>query len=216
MRNEADRIIYDISRTLEEKLAVWPGDKKFRYRWGARISRGHSCNVSSIRLSVHAGTHLDAPYHFDDKGKDMGSVSLAPCLGPARVVDVPREHPVISAAFLEGLDWNLVERVLFRTRASDLEADRFDRDFVSLAQDGAEFLARRGLQLVGTDAPSVEAFGCKSLLCHKTLYGGGVAILEGVRLAGVPPGDYELICLPLKLAGLDGSPVRAILRTLDA
>ena len=205
--------IYDISQTLQEKIAVWPGDQKFRYRWGTRIPKGNSCNVSSITMSVHSGTHLDAPYHFDECGADMGSVCLFPCIGMARLFAVPSDLQVLSAAFLESLDWDGVERALFRTRASAVEEHRFDRDFVHLVPDGAEFLARRGLRLVGTDAPSVEAFASKSLSCHKILNGSGIAILEGARLAQVPPGDYELICLPLKLAGLDGSPVRAILRT---
>jgi arylformamidase len=207
--------IYDISQTLSEAIAVWPGDQKFRYRWSARIRNGDSCNVSSITLSAHTGTHLDAPYHFDDSGLDIGSVSLHHYIGPARVFAVPPELKTISAAYLKGLDWSGVERVLFRTRASDVGENRFDRDFACLAEDGAEFLARRALLLVGTDAPSVEAFANKTLSCHKILNAHGVAILEGVRLAEVPPGDYELICLPLKLSGLDGSPVRAILRRPD-
>lgn len=166
-------------------------------------------------MSVHTGTHLDAPYHFDDFGPDIGSVPLRHFIGPARVFAVPAELESISAAFLEGLDWDGVERVLFRTRASDLGEDRFHRDFIFLTGDGAEFLAGRKLQLVGTDAPSVEEFASTSLRCHKILYAQSIAILEGARLAQVPPGDYELICLPLKFAGLDGSPVRAVLRRPD-
>jgi arylformamidase len=207
--------VYDISQTLNENIAVWPGDQKFRYRWSARISKKYSCNVSSITMSVHTGTHLDAPYHFDEAGIDMGGVSLRPYLGPARVFAVPSGEPSISAAFLERLEWGGVERALFRTRASNIREGQFDRDFACLAEDGAEFLAQRGLLLVGTDAPSVEAFASKTLACHKILHKHGIAILEGVRLAHVPLGDYELICLPLKFAGLDGSPVRAVLRRPD-
>jgi arylformamidase len=207
--------VYDISQVLQENIAVWPGDQKFRHRWSTRISRKYSCNVSSITMSVHTGTHLDAPYHFDEAGIDIGAVSLLPCLGPARVFAVPSERSSISAAFLERLEWGGVERVLFRTRASDVGNDQFDRNYVCLTEDGAEFLAHRGLLLVGTDAPSVEAFASKTLACHKLLNQHGMAILEGVRLAHVPVGDYELICLPLKLAGLDGSPVRAVLRGPD-
>lgn len=206
--------IYDISQTLQDSVAVWPGDQKFRHRWSMRIADGDSCNVSAITLSVHSGTHLDAPHHFDDGGEAMASVSLAPYIGRARVVHVPQEQAVISASYLGSLDWNGVDRILFRTRASDREESRFDRDFAYLEPEGAEYLTRTNIRLVGTDALSVDAFASKSLTCHKILNRGGVAILEGVRLAHVPPGDYELICLPLKLAGLDGSPVRAVLRTL--
>jgi arylformamidase len=205
-------ILYDISQPLHERTATWPGDQKFRHRWSMRITEGDSCNVSSLTMSVHTGTHLDAPYHFDDQGQDVASVSLLPCIGPARVFQVPPELRTISPEFLAGLDWSGVERALFRTRAIDAPETEFDRAFAPLTEGGAEFLASRELLLVGTDAPSVDAFTSKTLSCHKILCRRGIVILEGARLAHVPPGDYELICLPLKLAGLDGSPVRAILR----
>jgi arylformamidase len=207
--------VYDISQTISERIAVWPGDQKFRHRGSMRIQQGDACNVSAVTMSTHTGTHIDAPYHFDDAGLDVGSIPLHHCLGPARVFHVPAEQQVISARFLERLDWAGVERALFRTRSSELGEDRFHRDFVCLSDDGAEFLAGRALLLVGTDAPSIEAFTSKTLQCHKILLAGAVAILEGVRLAQVPQGDYELICLPLKFSGLDGSPVRAVLRRPD-
>jgi arylformamidase len=207
--------IYDISRTLREGIAVWPGDQKFKSRWGMRILKGDSCNVSSVTMSVHTGTHLDAPYHFEEGGSDMGRVELRAYIGPARLFSVPGGLPEITAEYLRGLNWEGVERALFCTRAGGGEDGRFETGFVFLADDGAEFLARRGLRLVGTDAPSVDAFRSKTMDCHKILQRGGVAILEGACLAHVPAGDYELICLPLKLEGLDGSPVRAILRRPD-
>jgi arylformamidase len=205
-------VIYDISQTLDKKTAVWPGDQKFRHRWSMQIAKGHSCNVSAITMSAHTGTHLDAPYHFDETGPDIGGLQLLPFLGPARVFEVPPELDLISAEFLVRLDWKGVERALFRTRASRLVEDRFDRDFTSLDEGGAEFLAGLELLLVGTDTPSIDAFLSKDMSCHKILCRQGIAILEGARLADVPPGDYELICLPLKFRGLDGSPVRAVLR----
>ncbi len=208
-------IIYDISQTLHDKTAVWPGDQKFRHRWLMRIAQGDSCNVSSFTMSVHSGTHLDAPYHFDEKGRDIASVPLLPYIGPARVIRVPSEVRSISPEFLAALEWSGVKRVLFRTRAADMPEGLFDRDFVPLTEGGAEFLVARELLLVGTDAPSVDAFASKAMSCHKVLCRRGIAILEGARLSQVAPGDYELICLPLKLAGLDGSPVRAILLRVD-
>ena len=207
--------IYDISQTLDDKIAVWPGDQKFRHRWSMRIDKGDSCNVSAVTMSVHTGTHLDAPYHFDDAGHDIGSVSLELCIGPARVVAVPSGARCISAPYLEQLDWKGVARILFRTCSGKSAGDRFERDFVFLTEDGAEFLAAQGLRLVGTDAPSVDAYSSKSLRCHKVLHEKGIAILEGTRLAHITPGDYELICLPLKFSDLDGSPVRAVLRRPD-
>jgi arylformamidase len=207
-------VLYDISQTLEETIAVWPGDQKFRRRWSMRIDRGDSCNVSSITMSAHTGTHMDAPCHFDDAGPDIARVPLDACIGTARVVCLPAGHTSVSPAFLQSLSWDGVERILFRTGASEVEESRFVRDFPFLAGDAAAFLAGRSLRLVGTDAPSVDEYGSKTLRSHKLLLAGGIVILEGLRLAGVPPGDYELICLPLKVAGLDGSPVRAVLRSL--
>jgi arylformamidase len=202
---------FDISQTIREGMAVWPGDQKFRLRWTMRLGAGDTCNVSAVTMSTHTGTHLDAPYHFDNSGPDIGSVALSHYLGPVRVLTLQTDG-AITAQELERLDWQGVERVLFKTRASDLPEDQFDRSFVCLREDAAEFLGKRGLLLVGTDAPSIDAFESETLSSHKILLKYGVAILEGARLAHVPPGDYELICLPLKLRGLDGSPVRAILR----
>jgi arylformamidase len=203
--------IFDISQTMREGMAVWPGDQKYRLHWTMRIQDGDPCNVSALTMSTHTGTHLDAPYHFDDAGADIGGVALSHYLGPVRVV-APDVDGSIGAAELELLDWHRVERVLFKTRASTLPEGQFDRNYVYLREDGAEFLGKRGLLLVGTDAPSIDAFESKNLASHKVLLKHGVAILEGARLGRVPPGDYELVCLPLKLGGLDGSPVRAILR----
>ena len=205
--------IFDISQTLSESVAVWPGDQKFRVRRSMQVREGDSCNVSTITMSAHTGTHLDAPRHFDDEGPGIDRWSLYAGLGPARVFAVPDDLAALSAAFLKSLPWEGVQRALFRTGASLVNENRFCRDFVFLTADGASFLASRKLLLVGTDAPSIEEFSSKSLDCHRLLSGHGIAILEGLRLGHVPPGDYELICLPLKLAGLDGSPVRAILRS---
>ncbi len=205
--------VYDISQTLNESIAVWPGDQKFRRRWSMQIRRGDSCNVSAITMSAHTGTHMDAPYHFDDDWPDMAAFPLHPGLGTARVFAVPDGQKTLTATFLGGLDWEGVERALFRTGASHVNEDRFPGDFVFVTEDGASFLAGRKLLLFGTDAPSIEESSSKSLRCHRLLGGQGIAILEGLRLGHVPPGDYELICLPLKLAGADGSPVRAILRS---
>jgi len=137
-------------------------------------------------MSVHTGTHVDAPLHFDGSATDMAGVCLQPYIGPARVMPMPVEKAV-SAAELEGCDWVGVERVLFKTRSSDLPEDCFRRDYAYVTEDGAEFLGRLGLQLVGTDAPSVDPFDSKELRAHRALLRHGVAILEGLRLGHVPP-----------------------------
>jgi arylformamidase len=162
-------------------------------------------------MSVHTGTHVDAPFHFDPAGEDISGVPLDRFLGPARVVECAGNGP-LDAAQLAGYPLEQVQRVLFKTRASAVPPGRFEKDFVSLTEDAADFLGCRGILLVGTDAPSVDGFSSKTMSVHKKLLRYGIAILEGVRLAEVPPGDYELIALPLRFRGLDGSPVRAILK----
>lgn len=209
----SESAIYDISSTIDESLAVWPGDRKFQSRRSMEIGKGDSCNLSSVTLSVHAGTHIDAPFHFDDSGPGAAEVPLEHCIGPVRVVPVAREG-AIAASDLKGLDLAGVRRILFKTKASEQPESRFSRGFPYLSEEAAEFLGRMALKLVGTDSPSVEEYSSRDLRCHRILGRYGVTILEGVRLGGVPPGDYELICFPLKLARLDGSPVRAVLRTL--
>jgi arylformamidase len=176
-----------------------------------RIQEGRSCNVSELTMSTHTGTHLDAPYHFYDDGADIASVALHHFVGPARVVSVNVEK-YIAAADLQRMDLQGIERLLLRTRVRDLPPERFDRNFVYLAPEAARFLGCLGLSLVGTDAPSIDAYASKDLEAHKCLLEKNVAILEGLCLGAVADGDYELICLPLRLAGLDGSPARAILR----
>ena len=203
--------IYDISQTVGEEIAVWPGDQKFRRRWNMRLEKGQSCNLSAVTMSLHTGTHIDAPFHFDDSGPDVANLELARYLGPARVVTISVNRCISSSELnqpaLEG-----AQRVLFRTRQGDSSDSRFCSEFVYLTKDAADFLGARGVLLVGTDAPSVDAFESKDMTTHKALLGHGIAILEGIRLDHVPDGDYELICLPLKVAGADGSPVRAVLR----
>ena len=203
--------IYDISQNLCCGIATWPGDPQFRFRWAMRIGEGEASNVSAIDMCVHTGTHVDAPLHLDDAGCDIASAPLDRFVGPARVLAVQAEKS-IRVSDLSDLNWTNISRVLFKTRSSSLREHLFDENFVYLEEDAASFLAGRGLVLVGTDAPSVDHFACKDLPSHRMLLQHGIVILEGARLEHVPPGDYELVCLPLKLAGLDGSPVRAILR----
>ncbi len=203
--------IYDISQNISSETAVWPGDPEFRQRWAARIRDGASSNVSAIDMCVHTGTHVDAPFHLDDAAADIAGMSLHHFTGAARVFSLDAD-PCIRASDLSTLDWDNVERVLFKTRNGLRPENTMDPDFIYLAADAAEFLVRRRILLVGLDAPSVDSADCEDLPSHRILLQRNVAILEGARLESVPPGDYELICLPLKLAGLDGSPVRAILR----
>jgi arylformamidase len=203
--------IYDISRTLCRGIAVWPGDPEFRSRAVMCIREGASSNVSAVDLCVHTGTHVDAPLHLDDSGYDIACAPLARFVGSARVLAIPAAKSIRASDFL-GLDWANVERVLFKTGSNNLPEPHFNEDYVYIERDAAGFLVEKGILLVGTDAPSVDDFASTDLPSHRILLQHGIVILEGARLQHVPPGDYELICLPLKLAGLEGSPVRAILR----
>jgi arylformamidase len=203
--------IYDISQTLCREMAVWPGDPAFRSRWTMRIEKGESSNVSAVDMCMHTGTHVDAPLHLNASGSDVASIPLDHFIGAVRVFEISADR-CIRLSDLSPLDWQNVVRALFKTRCSSQPESAFDGSFVYLDESAAGFLTQKGILLVGTDAPSVDAFDSQHLPSHRILLGNGVAILEGVRLESVPAGDYELICVPLKLAGLDGSPVRAILR----
>jgi arylformamidase len=201
--------IFDISQTLQQGIAIWPGDPEYGREPILRIAGGESSNVSVVHIGTHTGTHIDAPLHVDDSGTDTAGIPVHTFFGPARVI--PFSGSCIRAEDLFSLDWRGVERVLFRTRSSGNPENLFDRDFVCLNESASEFLAGKGLLLVGTDAPSVDPFDSIDLPAHKALLRNGTVILENLRLGHVPPGDYTLICLPLKLSGADGSPVRAVL-----
>jgi arylformamidase len=205
--------IWDISEPISPATAVFPGDTPFSAEWVMRMEDGESCNVSTIRMSVHVGTHTDAPLHFDCDGAGMAAVDLAPYIGPCRVVEVrgvgdPAHVPAaaLTQELLAG-----VERVLFKTRTRH-DHTVFDPTFTAVGPEAAEVLVRAHVRLVGIDTPSVDHATSKDLRGHRVLQRGGVAILENLDLSAVEPGDYELVALPLKIVDSDSSPVRAILR----
>jgi arylformamidase len=202
--------IYDISRTICEGIPVWPGDPAFESHWIALRRNGAQSNVSVFRMGTHTGTHIDAPFHLDDAGIDVTRIPFRNLIGAVRVLSIMAAE-CIRAADLDKLDWDGVQRVLFKTRDADSPGDSFIRSYLHLDEEASEFLVDRGILLVGTDAPSVDPFESEDLPSHKILLDHGIVIMEEAQLSAVPPGDYELICLPLKLAGLDGSPVRAVL-----
>ncbi len=202
--------IFDISQTLANGMPVWPGDPEFQLRPVLRTPDGGVSNVSEVRMGTHTGTHIDAPFHMDDSGADVTRLPIKSLIGPARVIRFSKKS-CIRAVDLSPLEWQGVERVLFQTQSTRKFDNSFDSNFIYLNEDAAEFLAERGILLIGTDAPSVDSFDSTDFASHKALLQRGTVILENARLEGVAPGDYNLVCLPLKLAGADGSPVRAIL-----
>ena len=203
--------IYDISQTLCEGMSVWPGDPPFRQHQLAQMREGATSNVSALEMGVHTGTHIDVPLHLNPSGLDAARMPLPAFIGPARLFSISADW-CIRAGALSVLDWLSVERALFKTRSTDSPTSSFAKSFVYLHEDAVELLVRKGILLVGIDSPSVDAFESTDLPAHRMLLDHGIVILENARLKGVPPDDYELICLPLKLSGSDGSPVRAILR----
>ena len=209
--------IWDISEPIEPATAPFPGDTPFSQEWVLRQESGGSCNVSTIRMSVHVGTHTDAPLHFDLGGPDIASVDLRRYLGPCRVADVQGngQPSLIPAAALTPAMLAGAQRILFRTRTRH-DHRAWDQDFTALGPDAARALVAAGILLVGIDTPSMDHADSKELDGHHVLYEGGVAILENIDLSSVPAGDYELIALPLRIVNGDSSPVRAILRELPA
>jgi arylformamidase len=203
--------IYDITQTLQPEMATWPGESGPKLTMVKQMSAGDQADVSHISLGAHTGTHVDAPRHFIPGGGDVEAMPLSALVGPARVVEV-KDRPTIRVADLKAAALDGAERVLFRTRNSERwTPDQFREDFVYLEPQAAEWLRDRGTRLVGIDYLSVEAFDAPEPVTHRLLLAAGVVILEGLDLRGVAPGDYLLCCLPLKLAGADGAPARAVL-----
>lgn len=199
----------DITRPLSAAVACWPGDVPFAFRLGWAIAAGANVNVGAVETSVHTGTHCDAPFHYDAAGATVDDLPLDVFIGPTWVVDVRDTPDDWSAA--AGLDFRDTPRVLFRTDGWP-DTTRFPDRIPTMTPELADRLGRAGVRLVGVDLPSVDPLESKALAVHHSLGRHGVVILEGLWLDKVPAGRYELIALPLRLVGADGSPVRAVLR----
>jgi arylformamidase len=208
--------IYDVTVAISNDLPVYPGDPPIQIERTQSLEKGDIARVSRLSFSTHIGTHVDPPYHFMKDGVPLDQAPLEVFIGPARVVDAG-EAASIDAALLSTFNLDGVSRVLFKTRNSRLwrETTEFQKDFVHLETDAAEALVARGVKLVGIDYLSIEKFGFDKPTTHWTLLGNDVYIVEGLDLSAVAPGDYELICLPLKIKDGDGGPARVVLRTLN-
>ncbi len=203
--------IYDVSVLVSGETPTWPGDS-FLLRKVEEIGKGDVCNKSFMEIGSHIGTHIDAPYHFEREGKTIEQIPLDTFVGPARVAAFP-DVDRIDLAQIQTVDLSGVERILFKTRNSNLWQDStFREDYVYLTAEASRVLAESGVKLVGVDYLSIEKYGGESFESHHILLGKGIALLEGLDLSEVPAGGYELIALPLRIAGGDGSPVRAALR----
>ena len=207
--------IFDISLTISPKLPVWPGDPAIQFHQLSNMDKGDTCNVTHLSMSVHAGTHVDAPHHFLNDNRTVDDLDLNILTGQAYLVELPDQVDDISYKILDGASIPAgVERLLIKTRNSEIwsrGAEEFYEDFVAINNDGAKWLVQRGIKLVGVDYLSVAPFG-EGVPTHRTLLNAGVIALEGLNLSNVKAGFYDLYCLPLKLGGSDGAPARAILK----
>ena len=201
--------IIDISPTLVPGLPVWPGDPEYRIERCLSMDEGDPVNLHSISLSLHAGSHIDAPAHCLQGGATVDEVSLASCIGPARLVRVDNHLGELQPEHFSEVLRSPVERLLI---ACDRDPGCFPQAYPFLGVRTAQMLVDLGICLVGTDAPSVDAFEDDSLSAHRVLLKGRIVILENLNLVQVPDGDYELIALPLPVKGGEAAPVRAILR----
>jgi arylformamidase len=204
--------IHDISRPVAKGIPVWPGDTPFDFRFVARIAEGSSVNVGRIEMSVHTGAHVDAPLHFRDGAADAASVALEKYVGPCVVADArPSARGIVPADLPAGLGAAVerCRRLLLRSYARRPKA--FDVSMAHATPALADWLAERKALLLGIDTDSMDAFDSKDLPAHRRLDERGIAILEGIDLSRVAPGEYTLVALPLRLEGADGSPVRAVL-----
>ena len=209
--------IYDVTVPIAENTPVYEGDPNVEITTANQITCGDAANVSRLCCGVHTATHVDAPNHFIEGARRVHELELEKLIGVCRVVEIDQSVMAIQVEHLENLDG--AERVLFKTRNSDFWNDfsqGFRKDFTYIAPDAARGLVDLGIKLVGIDYLSVEKFGTETFDTHITLLEKEVVIIEGLDLREVPAGDYELICLPLKIVGGtgDGAPARTILREL--
>ncbi|WP_250492692.1 arylformamidase [Caballeronia sp. GAWG1-1] len=208
--------LLDISPPISTDTPVWPGDTPVGIERVWRMEAGSPVNVARLTLSPHTGAHADAPLHYDEHGAAIGEVPLDTYLGACRVVHCIGAAPLVLpehiADFLD--DDNAPPRILLRAYAS-APLDTWDSAFCAVAPATIDLLAARGVKLIGIDTPSLDPQESKTMDAHRRIRAHGMAILEGLVLDAVAPGDYELIALPLKFSTLDASPVRAVLRPLS-
>lgn len=206
--------IYDISLTLSPDLPVWPSDPPLELEQTLSMDRGDIVNVTRISTSVHVGTHIDAPRHFINNGCAIDALPLEVLTGSCYVAQLPDGVEAITSEVLARMEIAPeMKRILFGTRNSHLWAQgesKFQTDFVAITKDGAEWLVQHGVQLVGVDYLSVAPY-TDIMAPHLVLLKAGVLVVEGLNLSNVMRGFYDLYCLPLKIAGSDGAPARAIL-----
>jgi arylformamidase len=212
--------IYDVSVPISEKTPVYEGDPNVQIETANAIARGDAANVSRLCLGAHTATHVDAPNHFIEGTRKVDELPLEILIGEARVVEIDENENSVSAEHVQNANLQGVERVLFKTRNSQFWNDfaqGFRKDFVYIEPEAAKELVDLGIKLVGIDYLSVEKFGSEDFATHTTFLENQVVIIEGLDLREISGGNYELICLPMKIASGtgDGAPARTVLRTIN-
>lgn len=206
--------ILDISRTLGPGMTVWPGDTAYQIERVLNLDQGETVNLTTLTMSAHTGTHVDAPLHFTEGGQAIDELDLELYWGAAQVVTSAKRAGPLEPEDLEGYDISRARRLLVRSEAGDDSPDQFPEAYAYPSPALAEYLGNLGICLYGSDGPSMDDANSKSLDGHHALRRQNIAILEWLDLKKVPDGIYELVAMPLKIAGGDGSPVRAVLRTM--
>jgi arylformamidase len=200
--------LIDVTVPIREGMVTYPGDPVVQTQLHSAIGRGDDVNLTRLDFGVHSGTHIDAPVHFLEGCHGVDAWPLDALVGPAAVVYARAVEGVLDRETLEGLAIPDVPRLLFRTSNSELwERSTFAHDFVHFVGSGAEVLVERGVRLVGIDYLSIGDEDA-----HKVLLGAGIVVVEGLDLRQAGPGEYELLCLPMKIEGADGAPARVVLR----
>ena len=204
--------LIDVSVPLDAELPTYPHNTPFSLEPIKRIARGDSSNVSTMHMSAHTGTHVDAPRHFFDAGAGTESLALELLIGRARVIEID-SRAGIAAEDLAPIDLSDDIRVLIKTHNSRLwGSPEFHQDYVGVTDSGARHLVEHGIKVVGVDYLSVEKFHTPGAPAHHVLLGAGTIVIEGLNLRDVDPGVYEMFCLPLRIVGSDGAPARVVLR----
>lgn len=206
--------LYDISLPISNDLPVCPGDPSVSLMMTGSILKGDQCNITKIQMGTHAGTHIDAPYHFLKDGATVDAIPIETFIGPCLVVELDSEVLIEKKDFRK-YNLNGHSRILIKTRNSEMWANNirtFNTNYVAMGIDAAQYLVEMNTILVGIDYLSIESFQSNGCPVHKLLLRNNITVLEGLNLSGIKAGEYELICMPLKLRGCEGAPARVLLR----
>ena len=203
----------DITFPIRSGMVHWPGNPPVVLERAMKMEEGAVCNVTNMSLGAHTGTHMDGPRHFIRDGRGLDQLPFEATIGPCRVIEI-RDKVSIKPGELKNKRLRKGERILFKTvnTPRSWKSDEFDKDFVYISKEAAQYLVDCGIRTVGVDYLSVGGFYKDGVETHQILLGAEVWIIEGLDLSKVKPGKYDLLCLPIKMLESDGSPARALLR----